>query len=223
MSSRSSTTIASDDNRDDHDYLTDHTSVGQSSGECTMSDADESDEEDVWGEHVHPPEYYRAHAEKVNNTDVVPAYAASTILHLDSMGEQWRRYCLHIGEYPEKFMQSLTVGNISSFFRWKLDQTRGKGGRKLRGTKDASSLDTYRKQFSIVYRRVTGRDMDSELAGQTRMILPKLIKDYQLSHTPREKPAMDVYDVREVSQTTITTTEKMFKVGRYRIQTNFFI
>jgi len=44
-----------------------------------------------------------------------------------------------------------------------------------------------------------------------------------LNHTPREKAAIDVYDVREVSQTTITTTKKMFKVGRYRIQTNFFV
>jgi hypothetical protein len=46
--------------------------------------------------------------------------------------------------------------------------------------------------------------------------------DRKLNHTPREKAAMDVYDVREVAQTTITTTEKKFKVGRYRIQTNYY-
>ena len=140
-------------------------------------------------------------------------------------------------------MPSLAVGEISSFFRWKLDQTRGKCGRKLRGTKDASSLKTYKKQFSILYRKLAEKDMDSKLAGQLRMVdqpfshvrehmlmcphflqvMPEIAEEYRLSHTPREKPAMDVYDVREVAQTAITTTEKMFKIGRYRIQTIFFM
>jgi hypothetical protein len=44
-----------------------------------------------------------------------------------------------------------------------------------------------------------------------------------LSHTPREKPPMDARDVLEITQTTLTTVEKMFQVGRYRIQTCFFI
>ncbi|KAF2184210.1 hypothetical protein K469DRAFT_689528 [Zopfia rhizophila CBS 207.26] len=34
---------------------------------------------------------------------------------------------------------------------------------------------------------------------------------------PRDKPPMDVYDVREVLETTLTTTKKMFKGGPHRI------
>jgi len=34
---------------------------------------------------------------------------------------------------------------------------------------------------------------------------------------------MDVQDVLEITQTTLTTVEKMFQVGRYRIQTWFFL
>jgi len=41
--------------------------------------------------------------------------------------------------------------------------------------------------------------------------------DRGLNYTLREKAAIDIYDVREVSQTNITTTKKMFKVGRYCI------
>ena len=50
-----------------------------------------------------------------------------------------------------------------------------------------------------------------------------LANDHGLSRTPREKPPMDAQDVSEITQTTLTTVEKMFKVGRYRIQTCFFI
>jgi hypothetical protein len=34
---------------------------------------------------------------------------------------------------------------------------------------------------------------------------------------------MDAHDVLEIIQTTLTTFEKMFQVGRYRIQTCFFL
>lgn len=71
-------------------------------------------------------------------------------------------------------MQSLTVGDASGFFDWRLDLTEGEEGRKLRGTKDAASLRTYKKQFSLLYRRRTGKDMDSQLSGQIRKVRPNV-------------------------------------------------
>ncbi|KAF2012894.1 hypothetical protein BU24DRAFT_425506 [Aaosphaeria arxii CBS 175.79] len=218
QSSRSSWSGTSSDAFEDVDYQTDGTSTDQDSDNLSLPDS--SDEDDG---HGRPPEYYRAHAKKVNNTDVVPAYASGTIMHLDRLTEQWEKYCEHVAEDSIHLMKSLTVGDVASFFQWKLDQRKGKGGRKLRGIKNASSLKTYRKQFLQVHRRITGKDMDSELVGQTRMVLSDLARDSKLDQTPREKAAMDIFDVREVSQTTIVTTKKMFKVGRYRIQTAFYI
>ena len=56
-----------------------------------MSNVEESDGEDASEEHVRPPAYYRAHAERLNETDIVPAYADKTKLQIDSLEEQWRR------------------------------------------------------------------------------------------------------------------------------------
>ena len=60
-------------------------------------------------------------------------------------------------------MKATTLGDISSFLDWKLDQKRGKNGRKLRGTTIDTSLETYWKQFRLVHERATGK----KLGGQT--------------------------------------------------------
>lgn len=64
-------------------------------------------------------------------------------------------------------MKSISRGDVSSFFTWKLDQKRGAAGRRLRGIKGASSLATYRKMFLRVYRKLVGKDMDSEMSRDT--------------------------------------------------------
>ncbi|KAF2193597.1 C2H2 finger domain protein [Zopfia rhizophila CBS 207.26] len=178
----SSSSAASDD---DSEYVTDLTSVDEDTNGGDVSDVQMTDEECLQEEHARPPEYYRAHAEDVNKSDVVQIdYADSTMLQFGNIEEQWQR---------------------------------------LRGTKESSSLGTYWKQYLIAYKRATGRDMGGQITRQMHQVLRQLAVEYQLSNTPREKPPMDVYDVREVLQTTLTTTKKMFKVGRYRIQTSFFM
>jgi hypothetical protein len=64
-------------------------------------------------------------------------------------------------------MDSITIGDIDSFFEWRLNQDKGKKGRRLPGIKTASSLDTFRKQFLGVYRDYTGKDMDRKLMKTT--------------------------------------------------------
>ena len=64
-------------------------------------------------------------------------------------------------------MASITLGDVSGFFTWKLDQKRGAEGKRLRGTREAYSLATYRKQFLRVYRRLVGKDIDSEMVRGT--------------------------------------------------------
>ncbi|PZD23864.1 DUF3435 domain containing protein [Pyrenophora tritici-repentis] len=215
-----STTLSENDS----EYQTDSTSIEGDAGNELWSQPDLlSDDGISENEPVRPPEFYRAHASQVNNTKITNIYADSTILQFGNVESQWRRYCAHIGENPENLMKSISVGDVSSFFTWKLDQKRGTAGRRLRGIKEASSLATYRKMFLRVYRKLVGKDMDSEMSRSTLNVTVKLARDYGLSHTPREKPPMDARDVLEITQTTLTTVEKMFQVGRYRIQTCFFI
>jgi hypothetical protein len=60
----------------------------------------------------------------------------------------------------------LTIGDLCSFFEWKLDQTPGNNRRKLRGTKEQSSLKTYWKNFQQVYTREAKKDMDGQIIRQ---------------------------------------------------------
>jgi hypothetical protein len=46
---------------------------------------------------------------------------------------------------------------------------------------------------------------------------------YRLSYNQREKPTMGMEDVLKITETTLKTVEKMFQVGRCRIQVCFFL
>jgi hypothetical protein len=163
------------------------------------------------------------------------------------------RFCVeglgkHKPEDARETLRSITVGIFSAFLLWKLNLRYGIGEkdtgvkrRKLRGIKQASSLDTFRKNFLRVYRNVVGEDMDSNMvreslkvgsycfiqafrrSSRSCQVANKLAQEKELSRVPREKPTMDANDVLEIMQTTLTTVEKMFGTGRYRIQTCFFI
>jgi hypothetical protein len=77
------------------------------------------------------------------------------------------RYCDFVGKNPETLIKSISLGDVSSFFTWKLDEKHRTPGRRLRGIKEASSLATYRKMFLRVYRKLVGKDMDSEMSRGT--------------------------------------------------------
>jgi hypothetical protein len=89
------------------------------------------------------------------------------------------RFCVevlgkHKPEDATETLKSITVGMFSAFLLWKLNLRYGIGerntgikGRKLRGIKQASSLDTFRKNFLRVYRKVVGEDMDSKIVRES--------------------------------------------------------
>src|SRR5215469_2980796 len=58
---------------------------------------------------------------------------------------------------------TLRAGDLYSFFDWLLRQTRGKGGRRRRGTKHKSSLGTYWKLYRLVYERATGEKINGKM------------------------------------------------------------
>ncbi|KAJ5051419.1 hypothetical protein J3E74DRAFT_295818 [Bipolaris maydis] len=199
---------------DSLEYVADRTSVESDTGSqprllSNLFNDDEISED----EPGLSPDFYRAHANKINGVKTMNIYAESTNLQLNNIESQWRQYCELIKEDPEDFMKSITAGDVSSFFMWKLKQKQGTAGRRLRGIKTASSLDTYRKMFLGVYRRLVGEDMDSHLQRSTLHVTNELAQQFGLSREPREKPCMDAKDVLEIIQTTLTTVEKKFQLS----------
>ena len=68
---------------------------------------------------------------------------------------------------------NISKGLLHSFFDWRLNQRRGKNGRKLRGTKLCSSLESYWKTFRLVYERATGAKIDARLTRDMHKVHPQ--------------------------------------------------
>ncbi|KAL9633054.1 MAG: hypothetical protein Q9204_003553 [Flavoplaca sp. TL-2023a] len=141
-------------------------------------------------------------------------YATATTRLLDRCEQQ---YCRYIGQPPGDEYSHLSKGLLHSFFDWRLNQRRGKKGRKLRGTKLCSSLESYWKTFRLVYERASGAKIDARLTRDMHKVLRKLAKKHGLSRQPGDKPTMYVDDLVEVLQTSLTTVEKRYMLGQQRI------
>jgi hypothetical protein len=66
------------------------------------------------------------------------------------------RFSTYTRRDPKELYRIITLKILNNFFDWMLNQRRGKEGRRLRGTKHASSLGTYWKLYRLVYERATG-------------------------------------------------------------------
>jgi len=117
---------------------------------------------------------------------------------------------------------NISLQALYSFFDWMLNQRRGKGGRRLRGTKTTTSLGTYWKFFRLVYKSKTGSKINPTLNRQIHQVLRKLAKKHGLSSVKREKTVMYVKALVEVEQTNLTTTKK-YSYSRHRIQVALFL
>src|SRR6266568_3549228 len=67
--------------------------------------------------------------------------------------------------------ETLSVRTLYTFFDWQLSWQRGKGGRKCRGTKIASSLGSYWKVYRLVYERAMGVKLDGKMNWSMHKVL----------------------------------------------------
>jgi hypothetical protein len=83
-----------------------------------------------------------------------------------------RRYCKkrqkdpitgHLWEDPGEALKRASLNDLHRFFNWWMKQVRGKNGRRLRGTKKASSLEVDWRKFRLVYQEETGEKIDAKL------------------------------------------------------------
>jgi len=68
-----------------------------------------------------------------------------------------------IKEKRKVAFQNVDAGILKSFFDWLLAQKRGKNGRRKCGTKYKSSLNSYWKQYRLVYERATNEKLNGQL------------------------------------------------------------
>lgn len=78
------------------------------------------------------------------------------------------RYCEVLERDPQQCYESLDINLIYNFFDWVLSQKVGKDGRRMRGVKKISALNTYWKYFLLAYNIAVGHKIDSRLADSMK-------------------------------------------------------
>ncbi|KAK4148490.1 C2H2 finger domain protein [Chaetomidium leptoderma] len=189
--------------------------------ETDLTDADDGDTEDaaaLLGGNAHPPEYYIRELEAFDESAFdAQDYAPTSTLLLDRVEEQWNNYCTYIRRDPLACFESVSVKLLYMFFDWLLNQKQGKNGRQLRGTKKKSSLETYWKMFRLVYERAMTQKLDAKLNRQMHRALRRVAEKHGLSSEKREKRCMTIDDLKKQIDTTVSTTEKSFRIGECRM------
>ncbi|KAF1967816.1 hypothetical protein BU23DRAFT_583589 [Bimuria novae-zelandiae CBS 107.79] len=178
---------------------TDPTDVDASADE---GDEDE-DEDEAWlsPNEDYPPEYYLQQLETFDEQDYTKEDYKDSSTRLIDLHRCWT----YLGKDQNRAYSTVSVSTLYTFFDWLLSQRRGKGGRRRRGTKHASSLGTYWKVFCLVYERATGVKLDGKM------------------NRSMHKACMYVEDLALVLQTNLVTTEKRYPHGRCRIQAQLYL
>ncbi|KAF1352703.1 hypothetical protein EJ07DRAFT_168822 [Lizonia empirigonia] len=152
----------------------------------------------------HPPEYYLQQLEVFNEQEYAKEdYKDSTTRLLNFMEDQWNQCWTYLKKDHYRAYTTVTVATLYTFFDWLLSQRHGKGGRKRRGTKLASSLGTYWKVLRLVYERATGIKLDGKMNRSMHKVLRKLAKKHNLKKIGRDKACMYVEDLARVLQTNL--------------------
>ncbi|KAH7377090.1 hypothetical protein B0T11DRAFT_347438 [Plectosphaerella cucumerina] len=174
---------------------------------------------------VHPPEYYRCIAEDVNDGDLdAQDYSPGTEALLSAVEDHWKCFYKTNGfGDPDWRLESIKVSILKSFFTWRLDLKAGKGGRRIKGIKNSSSLGTTWKVFRLVYERAVAAKLDSKLNRQMHKVLRKLAEERGLSDKTRENRCMTIDDLKEQIETTVGTTKKSFYLGELRTLAVLFL
>ncbi|KAF1809568.1 C2H2 finger domain protein [Eremomyces bilateralis CBS 781.70] len=172
----------------------------------------------------HPPEYYNQLLDNFDDSEYTKEdYSDGTTVLLDRSEAQWNQYCAYTGKDPKKMYQAISINVLHNFFHWLLSQRRGKEGRRLRGTKLASSLGTYWKIYRLTYERATGDKINGPTTRGMHKVLRKLAKRHGLKKGAREKPCMYVEDLKEALRTNLCAVEKKYSHGRIRIGVQLFM
>ncbi|EER44432.1 C2H2 finger domain-containing protein [Histoplasma capsulatum H143] len=146
--------------------------------------------------------------------------------------DRWQRYCAAKASEPaadpqwfdaEEALQGASAKDLHRFWNWVLGKLeRGKGGRKLKGTKKTSSLKSDWKYFQGYYRKVTGNGISEKMSEDVRRGMRSLADKHGLDNQPRENIPVYIEDMVPFNQTILRTREKRFHLGLQRLLLCFY-
>ncbi|PGG96108.1 hypothetical protein AJ80_09871 [Polytolypa hystricis UAMH7299] len=173
------------------DYDTDAT--GESSSDDSSSSEDSDDE---WDDHkLPPPEHYAAEEANLDPSKLRKRrYKPATSYGIDRVRDHWER--------------------------WACDQHCGKDGRRRSGIRNISSLETFWKQYSQVYKEDNGNDIDPLIMKQVQDVINLVADEKKLSCKKRPKATMYVKDLAEYLCMLLSMTEMHFLISWEDLSSN---
>ncbi|KAK2737835.1 hypothetical protein FQN57_007393 [Myotisia sp. PD_48] len=154
-------------------------------------------------------------------------YADSSRLQIDKAGEMWKRFCRAKQKRnpsdlrwkdPEKALRLVDYKLTYRFFNWRLKLKKGKGGRRLRGIKKVSAIETPWKNFLRYYERSTHRKLDKKTIRKWKKVKGRLEQKFNLDNQEQEKTPMYIEDLVDLQGAILKSFKKRFYIGLQRMQ-----
>ncbi|EGC45157.1 conserved hypothetical protein [Histoplasma capsulatum var. duboisii H88] len=205
------------DDTSESDVFTD----GGPDSDTDDTDLDTDDEaEQLLREHkLPPPEHYLQEEANVDVSHLRQRrYKPGTIKGTDRARDYWNRYCSYVKRDAQQAYETLSAQSLKAFFSWACDQRRGKDGRRIPGIRTVSSLETFWKQYSQVYKIDTSHPIDALVMAQAQDVIALVADEKKLSRDKRPKGTMYVDDLAEFARVLLATTDMLFLIGWLRIQ-----
>ncbi|PMB71342.1 hypothetical protein BM221_003809 [Beauveria bassiana] len=207
-------------------------------GDTDCDDINVEDQLLLFDGNTHPLEYYLKGIKDFNAADYeAQIYSDGSKVLIDAIEEQWCLFCDKVlSKIPQAFFESskaslesfnaspsYALSILHTFFKWKLSQKLGKDGRKLKGIKKKSSLETYWKIFRLYFSREVGEKINLVISRNMHKVLRRLAIEFDLSSTKRMNRRMTIKDLEEQIEETLSTPRKSFKLGELRILAVLFL
>ncbi|EEH17221.2 hypothetical protein PABG_07308 [Paracoccidioides brasiliensis Pb03] len=200
------------------DHSDDNTDRTEETDSQDSEDSHDSDEEISEDNKLPSLEYY-----KVEETTLDSLQTTGTMSVISSMPQnipltlEALRYC----EYMRRnnvldVYWTLSIQSFKGFLSGACDQCRGKGGRRWPGIQAVSSLGTFWKQFSQIYKQATGDSINPLIMAQARNVIELIADEEKLSHEKRPGEPMYVGDLAEYLHVLLVMNEMEFLVSRLR-------
>ncbi|EQL28300.1 hypothetical protein BDFG_08919 [Blastomyces dermatitidis ATCC 26199] len=183
------------------DVFSDHSDENTDGTEETdgedSDDSDDSDAEISEDDKLPPPEHYEAEETTLNVKQLRQrCLKKTTVDNMDRVRDHW--HC------------------------WACDQRRGKGGRRRPGIQVVSSLETFWKQFSQVYKQDMGDSIDPLIMAQAQDVIELITDEKKLSREKRPGDPMYIDDLAEYLHVLLVTNEMEFLISWLHVELILF-
>ncbi|KAJ5950701.1 uncharacterized protein N7479_009114 [Penicillium vulpinum] len=192
----------------------------QSPDSSSSSSSSDTDEEDSATDPDIESDYTSSDSED-------DGYADGTKVNIARMRNRWEHRKQHQKDQqspaskwadPNIALRAAGKREFTLFLRWCLRLRRGKNGRRSKGIRKASTLDTFWKNFLRHYEQINGDPMHDKLGRRMRKSIRKIVKRQDLDTEEKEKTPMYIEDLVPLQETVLRTMEKRFNIGFQRIQ-----